>query len=44
MLDIPTAEGQVLVADETLRAAWVTPVIDENGYWMTGDNDQLVWE
>ena len=43
-LDTPTAEGQVLVTDETLRAIWVTPVIDENDHWMAGDNDQLVWE
>lgn len=43
-LDDPTAEGQVLMADETLRPIWATPVIDENGYWMTGDDDQLIWE
>lgn len=43
-LPTPTAEGQVMVADETLQAIWVTPMIDENGYWMSGDDDQLVWE
>jgi len=43
-LSTPTAEGQVLVANDALLPEWVTPVIDENGYWMTGDDDQLVWE
>lgn len=43
-LDNPTAQGQVLVASEALLPIWVTPVIDENGYWMSGDDDQLVWE
>lgn len=43
-LGVPAAEGQVLVADEALLPIWVTPIIDENGYWMSGDDDQLVWE
>lgn len=43
-ISTPTAIGQVLVANEYLQPEWVTPIIDENGYWMSGDDDQLVWE
>jgi hypothetical protein len=41
---LPTAPGQVLVANSDVQPEWVTPVIDENGYWMSGDDDELVWE
>lgn len=44
VLPSATAPGQVLIADETLNWIAATPVIDENGYWMSGDDDELVWE
>lgn len=43
-LPVATAPGQVLIADEALNWISVTPIIDEEGYWMSGDNDELVWE
>ena len=44
MLPVAAASGQILITDETLNWIAATPVIDENGYWMTGDDDELVWE
>ena len=41
-LSTPTAEGQVLMSNESLQPIWATPVISEDDAWMVGDDDLLV--